>query len=77
MSKLRRSISKNGWSYIYPPLPFEVVFLKVWSMDHLHADSQAPSRSQNQSLWENGPELCILINFLCGSHAHQILEAPS
>ena len=61
---------------LYPPPPFEVVFLKLWSMDHQHAGYQAHSSSQNQAIWQYDPGMCILVSFLHG-YLYQILETPS
>lgn len=36
-----------------------------------------PTPDHRIGLWGNGPEICILVSFLCGSHVPQILEAPS
>lgn len=68
--------SKIGRSYFYPPPSFEVVFLRVWLWTTC-MEILRPTPDHRISLWGNGPEICILVRFLCGSHVPQILEAPS
>lgn len=58
---------KKGRSIYLYPSPFEVDFLKVWSVDHLFP----------ATLQDGGQKLHILVSFLWGCYTHKITETPS
>lgn len=56
MSKLQRSRFKQGWIYLYPPLRLSFSMCGLWTT---YAQNPRSTPDHSQSLWENGPEMCI------------------